>query len=153
MLRDTLKIEKTLKEVTLWVHPEGKVVGALFVRPQSTVTAREEEPAEVLNEHEPFVVVQVEGPEDIRFYSKSSVVRVEYHATQPLQMPEIEPLECRLYLMDGSIIEGTIRQPLPPERARLFDYLNRTEERFVKIAGGDGDICLVNKAYIVCVKP
>ncbi len=153
MLSDVLKIPKTLKEVTFWVHPEGRVLGSLFLRTQSTVMAREEEPVEVLNGSGPFLVLQRDGPEDVRFYNKASVVRVEYREEQPLDLPEMVSLGCRLYLMDGSSMEGRIRKPLPPDRARLFDYLNLTEERFVKIEINDSNVCLVNKAYIVCVTP
>jgi hypothetical protein len=153
MYPDILKIPKTLKQVTLWVHPEGQVVGAVFVRTQSTVMAREEEPAEVLNQPDPFLILQLgqsEDQESVRFYNKASIVRMEYRDEQLLDLPEMVSLGCTLYLMDGSRFAGQIRKP---DRARLFDYLNLTEERFVKIELGDGDICLVNKSYIVSVTP
>jgi hypothetical protein len=153
MPRDLLKIPKTLKEVRLWVHPEGRIIGSLFVRTQSTSMAREEEPVELLNRPEPFVVLHVGERETVRFYNKASVVRVEYRDEQPLDLPEMASLHCGLHLMDNSTMEGHIRKPLPPDRARLFDYLNLTDERFVKVELGDGDICLVNKAYIVSVTP
>jgi hypothetical protein len=153
MYRDPLKIPKKLKDVRLWVHPEGRVIGSLFVRTQSTNLAGEEEPAELLNRPEPFVVVQVGEHETVRFYNKASVVRVEYKDEQPLDLPEMVSLRCELHLMDNSTVDGYIRKPLPSDRARLFDYLNLTDERFVKIELGDGDIYLVNKAYIVCVTP
>jgi hypothetical protein len=53
--------------------------------------------------------------------------------------------------MDGSLIEGVVRYPLPPGHARLYDYLNLTKEQFVKLYLDNGSICLVNKAYIVYV--
>jgi hypothetical protein len=54
-------------------------------------------------------------------------------------------------LMDGSLIVGVVRYPLPPSHERLYDYLNLSKERFAKLYLEDGSICLVNKAYIVCV--
>jgi len=53
--------------------------------------------------------------------------------------------------MDGSLIAGVVRYPLPPSHERLYDYLNLSKERFAKLYLEDGSICLVNKAYIVCV--
>jgi hypothetical protein len=53
--------------------------------------------------------------------------------------------------MDGSLLEGVVRYPLPPSHERLYDYLNLSKERFAKLYLEDGSICLVNKAYIVCV--
>jgi hypothetical protein len=153
MLRDRLIIPKKLKQVTLWVHPEGRVVGHLFLRPQSATRPGEEEPLEVLNTVDPFLVLKREGPDELRFYNKRSVVRVEYEEDEPVSLPNVEPLPCTLHLMDGSLIAGTIRKALPPDRARLFDYLNLHDERFVKIYYDDGSACAVNKAYITCVTP
>jgi hypothetical protein len=153
MYPESLKIEKKLKEVTLWVHPEGKVVGFLYVRPQSPESAQEEEPSEILNGPQPFVVLQREAPEGIRFYNKNSIVRVDYTRPEGNSLLDVEPLPCTLQLMDGSHIEGVIRRPLPPDRARLLDYLNLTDERFVKVDGEDSQIFLVNKPYIMCALP
>lgn len=153
MLRDLLKIPKKLKPVTLWVHPEGRVVGSLFLRPQSPNAPREEEPLEVLNTADPFLVLRREDPDELRFYNKSSVVRVEYQEDAPTLPNDVRPLLCTLHLMDGSLIGGTIRKVLPPDRARLFDYLNLHDERFVKIYCDDDSVCAVNKAYITCVTP
>ena len=153
MFRDRLKIPKKLKQVTLWVHPEGRVVGSLFLRTQSLNAPGEEEPLEVLNTQEPFLVLKREGPDEVRFYNKASVVRVEYEEDKPFPMPVIEPLPCTLHLMDGSIIAGTIRRSLPLERSRLFDYLNLYQEQFVKISCDYGGVCVVNKSYIACVTP
>ena len=35
MSSDDLKVPKLKQKVTLWVHPEGQVVGSLFVREHS----------------------------------------------------------------------------------------------------------------------
>jgi len=148
-----LKVPKKLKEVTLWVHPEGVVLGHLFVRLQSSESAGEEEPAEVLNGPEPFVVLRREPSGEIRFYNKNSIVRVEHETDNPPTFAVQDPLECTLRMMDGSHVEGTIRRPLRPDRARLLDYLNLTEERFVKVDSTDDRVYLVNKAYIVCAFP
>ena len=120
MLRDRLKIPKKLKLVTLWVHPEGRVVGSLFLRPQSANRAGEEEPLEVLNTPDPFLVLKRDQPDELRFYNKSSVVRVEYEDEEPVLLPNVDPLPCTLHLMDGSLIAGTIQKALPPDRSRLL---------------------------------
>jgi hypothetical protein len=56
-------------------------------------------------------------------------------------------------MMDGSLIDGCIRHSLPPEHARLSDYLNLSEERFIRIHTQGGQLWLVNKSYIVYVTP
>lgn len=149
-----LKIPKTLREVTLWVHPEGKVVGSLFLRQHSVNHAGSEEPLEVLNQPQPFVVLQRTAPEELRFYNRASIIRLEYAGTNPCDdNGDIRPLRCQLHMMDGSLIAGSICESLPPDQSRLFDYLNRDVDRFIKIylEQDDRNICLVNKSYIIQV--
>lgn len=153
---DRLKIPKKLKEVTLWVHPLGRVVGSLFLREQSVDHAGEEEPLEVLNRSDHFIVLHRDSPEELRFYNRASIIRVEYPAADtPPCKPHgtTEVLPCQLHMMDGSLIAGTICEPLPPDHARLFDYLNRDVERFIRIYLDDSVVCLVNKSYIIQASP
>ncbi len=85
--------------------------------------------------------------------TRSALVRVEYDEDKPLSIPDVRTLPCTLHLMDGSLISGTIRKALPPDRSRLFDYLNLHDEQFVKVHCEDGMVCVVNKSYIACVTP
>lgn len=153
MVTDSVKIPKKLKPVTLWVHPEGRVVGSLFVRLQAATMAEDEEPLEVLNRPDPFLVLQRNAPEEIRFYNKGSIIRVEYRETMSRESLDIEPLSCKLQMMDGLFIEGSIWNPLPPDRARLLDYFNLGGARFIKIDCQDDYVYLINKTYITCVTP
>lgn len=146
--KDTLKVPKKLCAVTLWVHPEGRVLGSLYLREQSPNHAGNEQPWEVLNQCKSFLVFKVDKPDGIRFYNIKSIIRVEYQAEGDSGPGEIEPMQCHLNMMDGSLIHGTIRESLPPDRARLLDYLNRDDQCFIKTHLEDGLICLINKSYI-----
>ena len=148
---EELKIPKKQKPVTLWVHPEGRVVGAIFLYQQSENHSGQEQPVDVLNGCAPFVVLQREDLGEPRFYNKRSVVRVEYEDSEPDDTPDMTVLKCGLHMMDGSRLEGTIREFLPPEHRRLYDYINSEGEDFVKLHLGNNNVCLVNKAYIVHV--
>jgi hypothetical protein len=146
-----LKIPKTLKQVTLWIHPEGRVIGSLFLSLQSKYSSGAEAPLETLNHPDPFLVLKREDADELRFYNKSSIVRVEYSKDcQPLS-EGLQILPCRLYLMDGSMVAGTVRRALPPDHSRLYDYLNMHDERFAEIYTEDDVVCLINKSYIVYV--
>lgn len=146
---ELLKIPKHLRPVTLWVHPEGRVIGSLFLRKQSPHHAGQEEPVEVLNQDEAFLVVKRDHPDELRFYNRASIVRVEYETTPGASLPDVKVIPCRIHMMDGSLITGTIRQPLPPDRSRLFDYLNQPSERFVKLHVKPNLVLLINKSYII----
>lgn len=147
MADETLRVEKRKQPVRLWVHPEGQVVGNLFVRPGET-DDEDEDPLEVLNGEGPFVVVHVEAPDEVRFYSKRSIVRVEHDVVDE-EADDVTVLRCGLQMMDGLRMEGSIREVLPPEHRRLYDYLNLGGAGFLRIYLDDGTVSLVNKAYIV----
>jgi hypothetical protein len=149
MTTDALKVPKTEKRVTLWVHPEGRVVGSLFLHTQSMNHAGPQEPLETLNQDDAFLVLKREQPDELRFYNRASIVRVEYPADYQPLVPDTTALPCRLQLMDGALITGTIQEPLAPDRARLYDYLNRSDERFIRIEAESDMVYLINKSYII----
>lgn len=150
MSTKTLKVPKLKQKVTLWVHPEGQVTGSLFVREQSPDHAGAEEPIEVLNAGVPFIVLQKNKPEELRFYNLNSIIRVEYN-TESKTPDSVTTLSCTLNMMDGSVMEGTIREELPPEHSRLFDYINQEKARFIRLYLNDNEVSLINKSYIVNV--
>jgi hypothetical protein len=150
MSSDLLKVPKRLKKLALWIHPEGRVLGAIFLHAQSPEHAGEEEPVEVLNHEAAFLAVIRENPDELRFYNKSSIVRVQYEeADEEPSLPCMRPLPCRIEMMDGSLITGVVKQALPPDRPRLLDYLNQTNARFIKISVDDDTVYLINKSYII----
>jgi len=144
----TLKVSKELCAVTLWVHPEGRVVGSLYIKEQGANEEENEYPLDVLNQCNPFLVFKVDDPDELRFYNIKSVIRVEYESSASNSTPETEPMHCHLHMMDGSHINGTIFESLPPDHSRLLDYLNRGEENFIKVHVDNGLIYLINKSYI-----
>lgn len=150
MNNEHLKVPKSLKQVTLWVHPEGQVPGYIYLRKHSALHAGEELPLEVLNRPEPFIVFKRESPEEMRFYNRKSIIRVEYTGLDKQKTRAIRPLPCRLQMMDGSLISGTIEEPLHPNKARLLDYLNNPDDVFVKLHM-EGNTALINKSYIIHV--
>jgi len=149
--KESLKVPKKLREVAAWVHPEGRVMGYLFVRVHGPNGPGEESPLEVLNDEKPFVVMRRRDPDEIRFYNRASIVRVDYQQDEPEEVGDATLLQCRLQMMDGSILEGTVMKSLPPDQSRLFDFLNRPSERFIKLYLGAGRVSLVNKSYIIFV--
>ena len=149
----SLRIPKRLEQVVLQVHPEGRVVGFLFVSPQSDHYPAGETPLDIFNSATPFVVLRREAPDEVRFYNKSSIIRVECEPHITAELEDAEPLYCRLQMMDGTLISGKIRRHLHPDYARLSDYLNLFDERFAEVFTDDGKRWFVNKSYIVYVTP
>ena len=73
-----LKIAKALRQVNMWVHPEGLVTGSIFVTIGEDDDSRED-PSYVLNDTSPFLVLQREKPDELRFYNRASIVRVVHN--------------------------------------------------------------------------
>ena len=145
-----LKIDKSLRPITLWVHPEGRVTGSIFVKAESANKGAEE-PADVLNQAPHFIVLQKHEPEEIRFYNRSAIVRAEYPKSSADSSIKSHTYSCQLMMMDGSVINGIIQESLPSEFSRLYDYLNQREEYFIKLHSTDDMTYLVNKSYVTQV--
>ena len=149
----SLRVPKQLQEVVLHIHPEGRVVGCFFTSPQSPTCPTGETPLDILNQPIPFVVLRREAPEELRFYNKGSIIRVEYETEHAAEIAALPSLRCLLHMMDGTLIRGYIRRDLHPDYARLSDYLNHCSERFAEIYADEGKLLLVNKSYVVYVTP
>ena len=149
---NSLKIPKKPMPVTLWVHPEGRVVGSIFLHLPGAETTMEQ-PLDVMNEKTDFLVIQREAPDGVVFYNKGSIVRLDYWDASEASCADGQPLPCRMLMMDGSVIDGALSKAAPIERSRLYDCMNDTSERFLKLRTGVNEIVLVNKSYVVCISP
>lgn len=147
------KIPKTLRPVTLWVHPEGQVLGSLFLHMPTQDFSEGERPADALNDAGDFLPVKRDEPDDVCFYNKSAIVRISYWDEGKHDNDQGRPQACRLTLMDGTVLYGDVRKVAPEERSRLYDYLNDTQERFFELHNGGGEVILVNKSYVVSFSP
>jgi len=151
MDEDSYVIPKKLVPVMLWIHPEGRVHGSMFVHLPGADSAREEQPSDVINESVDFVAIEREDPDELRFYNKSSIVRVHYQEQTAATGHEGRAHPCRITMMDGSLIEAEICKVTPEGRSRLYDYMNDTRERFLKVRAGGPEVILINKSYVVYI--
>ena len=76
------------------------------------------------------------------------MIRVQYTEDELYVAESGKDLPCRVYMMDGSVLEGAMRKSLPPERSRLYDYMNTDNPRFLKLYVESNAVCLVNKSYV-----
>lgn len=143
-----LKIPKVEKAVTLWTHPDGLVLGSIYLHLGEPDRPGGEDPWAVMNGPEDFLVVRRQDPEELRFYNKASLIRVEYAEVDASGRDGGKGLPCRVHMMDGSVIDGVMRKSLPPERSRLYDYMNTDNPRFLKLYVAEGNACLINKTYV-----
>lgn len=141
-------VPKALKQVRMWVHPEGQVLASIYLVAKQPGETPTELPIELLNQSAPFLPCQCHGGE-LRFYNKKAVVRLEYESEEERASTANTVLKGEFGLMDGSVFSGEIRKNLPPESRRLLDYLNLDNDRFIRVFTEDSAVVLINKAYIV----
>lgn len=146
-----LKIPKVEKAVTLWTHPDGLVLGSIYLHMGEPDRSGGEDPWSVMNGPDDFLVVRCQDPEELRFYNKASLIRVEYIEASAADGGK--GLPCRVHMMDGSVIDGVMRKALPPERSRLYDYMNTDNPRFLKLYVDGTSACLINKSYVGYIMP
>ena len=153
MAHDFLKIPKKLRPVILRVHPHGQIRGAMFLDIQSRHFAGEQQPVDFFNQSDPFIVIKCDSPDEVRIYHKAAIICVQYYEDVEglTDVLKAEQLPCSIHLSDGTVVEGSIKPALPPDHSRLLDHLNLEPERFVKVYVTEGNVCLVNKTYIVYV--
>jgi hypothetical protein len=149
--QDMYLIPKAPRQVTLRVHPEGAIAGALFLSFHSSIGIGQEDLCDVLNSPDPFLVVKRADRDGPAFYNKRAIIRVDYEDDGAPAPEGSRTRRCLVSMMDGSTIEGNARYVLPPNRARLFDYLNINDERFIKLHLEGRNISLVNKVHVSCV--
>lgn len=135
----------------MWVHPEGLVHGSLYVSVDNQAQPVED-PHTILNKDVPFLVLRRREPDEIRFYNRASIIRVEYEQSRP-DASATTQTNCRILMMDGSVFDGEINEALPSDRSRLYDYLNQVNTRFLRIYSDNNRVCLLNKSYIIQVTP
>ncbi|OBS09633.1 hypothetical protein [Acidihalobacter prosperus] len=153
MVEHAWVVPKALKQVRMWIHPEGQVLAGIYLVSDHPGELPAELPIDLLNQPAPFLACQCHGGE-LRFYNKNALVRMEYESEDESLRAADVVLRGEFGLMDGSVFVGAIRENLPPERRRLLDYLNVNVERFIRVfLEEEARVALINKAYIVRAIP
>ncbi len=154
MSENPFKIEKQRVPVQLELSNGDTVCGTIFLHYAKNEYGRPEEPLELLNSRSPFFPVSDES-EAVSFYNKAMVLCLTYQEDRGQATPVEANLNKQVVvtLYDDRRLTGMVQALLPPEHARLYDFLNLDGEAFMKIAGTDGTVSLINKAYVAVVNP
>ena len=147
-----LKITKRRKEVTLTLRSGKKVKGDVFLHYSRNEYGLPQEPVDLLNSKQPFIVLMYESGE-VSFYNKNMISHLTYFAkTDVDNVVEANLKEnVEVELVDGEVLSGEITALLPPENMRLYDYLNQIDEIFMRVNKTGGMVTLVNKTCVTAV--
>lgn len=144
------RIEKIRRELSLQLSDGSRMDGEVFLRSVSRLRSRPEEPADLLNDPEPFFALVRNG--ETVLVSKAQVT------SATTTVDEDDALDTgalgvivEVTLHDGTICDGSIFMESRNDRPRLLDYLNTYRERFLPIVT-PGQLLLVNTESIAHVR-
>lgn len=144
------RIEKLRRQLSLVLTNGSRLDGEVFLKPVSRHRSRPEEPADLLNDAEPFFALLKDG-EPI-FIAKAGVLRAETSYTPSDEFSVVGlgvPVEVTL--TDGSVCVGSVFIESRADRARLFDFLNAYRDRFLPVVDAQ-QVFLVNTQTIAHVR-
>ena len=144
------RIEKLRRELTVLLTDGSRLEGEVFLRPVSRHRTRPEEPADLLNDAEPFFALMRHG--EAMLVQKSSIARVEtsYPDEQEEDFTSLGII-VEVTLTDGSVCNGSIFLESRHDRPRLLDFLNSYRERFLPVIDAR-QVFLVNTNTIAHVR-
>lgn len=150
------RVEKVRRRMVLVLRSGERIEGEVFLRPVSRYRSRPEEPADLLNDPEPFFAVMREG--EALLVAKDSVARADTtYDGEDLVDIETSALGASLgipvevTLTDGSLCAGSIFLESRSDRPRLLDFLNAYHGRFLPVVDAT-QVVLVNTHTIAHVR-
>jgi hypothetical protein len=144
------RIEKIRRNLAVVLTNGVRLEGEVFLRPLSKHRSRPEEPADLLNDVEPFFALSRSG--EAVLVAKASVSRAETTVAEEGE-PEIAALgvPVEVTLLDGTVCTGSIFLETRSDRPRLLDFLNGYSARFLPVIDAH-QVLLVNTQRIAHVR-
>jgi hypothetical protein len=146
------RIAKDRHPVTLTLLGGELIVGAMFVQGQARHRSAPEDPADILNEPEPFFPVVTESGETL-LIPKARVLEVAgdipSHRLSDAGAPGVT---IAVTLVGGIVRTGAVFLEMPGPAPRPLDFLNHFPERFFALHGTD-EVRLINRDLIERVHP
>jgi len=144
------RIEKIRRNLTVVLTNGVRLEGEVFLRPLSKHRSRPEEPADLLNDVEPFFALMRSG--ETVLVAKASVSRAEASVPEEDE-PEIAALgvPVEVTLVDGTVCGGSIFLETRYDRPRLLDFLNAYHSHFLSVVDAR-QVLLVNTQTIAHVR-
>ena len=132
---------------------DGRTLDGKVFTTDSVPGGRPEDVLHLLNDTSEDFVPLVCG-NDSFLLNKAGIIWVQLTGANAEEVAEHaesgRPAPVRLTLAGGLSLVGTLSIVMPPERARVIDYLNAAG-RFVPLFG-DGSVTLVRRSFVVSVR-
>jgi hypothetical protein len=132
--------------------PGGEVLrGHVFVHTSTYRPFEPEDIAELFNGGEPFLPLELEGG-GVTLIAKDRVMEVallgdDELAVEPSGESLLPTAEVEVFLAGGAVQAGSVRLEARPGRARVLDFLNHLNTRFLTLYTAN-DARLINRSVI-----
>lgn len=148
------RVEKLRHTLSVLLRNGEWLEGDVFLRPVSKHRSRPEEPADLLNDEEPFFALVRD--DHAVLVAKANVVRAE---TSSRGEDDIEAeavgaslgVTVEITLADGSLCHGSVFLESRTDRPRLLDFLNTYRSRFLVVVDAT-HVVLLNTQTIAHVR-
>jgi hypothetical protein len=153
-LVDWYRIEKQRLAVTLKLLGGVSVRGHVFLGPTARGYHDGEDPVRVFNAPEPFLPIELESGE-VLLVAKNRVEEVwgmTLAAEDDVRLASARSMRLEVRLAGGSAHCGCVAVELPAQQARLLDFLNQHDARFLTLHTPEGTR-LLNTRQIESVRP
>jgi hypothetical protein len=150
------RIETVRRAVALTMIGGEELRGNVFIHSSSHRPFELEDVSELFNSEEPFFPLELETDEVI-LVSKARVAELaaagdEYSGDQPLKDTPRPTALLQVLLIGGEVRVGSIHLEARADRARVLDYLNRLDARFLTLYTSN-EARLINRSLIERVRP
>jgi hypothetical protein len=150
------RIETARKAVILTMLGGEELRGHVFIHFSSYRPFELEDVSELFNGESSFFPLELENSEVI-LVAKERVAEVaanrgEDASEPPLREPPIPSALLQIVLVGGEVRVGSIQLEARPDRARVLDYLNALNSRFLTLHTSN-EARLINRSLIDRVRP
>lgn len=150
------RIETPRKAVTVTMIGGEELRGNVFIHFSSHRPFELEDVSELFNSEEPFFPFELESGE-VMLVAKARVSEIsaasgKYAGDQPMKDSPTPTALLQIVLIGGEIRIGSIHLEARADRARVLDYLNRLDARFLTLYTSN-EARLINRSLIERVRP
>lgn len=149
------RIETVRRGVTLSMIGGEELRGSVFIHSSSHRPYELEDVSELFNSKEEFFPLELETGE-VMLVSKSRIAEVAGAAadggSEVTPVPRAPTALLQVLLIGGEVRVGAICLEARPDRARVLDYLNRLNARFLTLYTSN-EARLINRSLIDRVRP
>jgi hypothetical protein len=150
------RIETVRKAVSLTLIGGEELRGSVFIHFSSHRPFELEDVSELFNSDEPFFPLELES-EEVVLVAKARVSELaaaggDYKGDQPIKGTPTPTALLQVVLVGGEVRVGSIHLEARADRARVLDYLNRLDARFLTLYTSN-EARLINRSLIERVRP